>query len=134
MAVTVSSSKPVLTNCARSVALLGEYAQGAVARVHNLARGRDDLAQQNRKAEVAGQRDNRVEQAAHPLLGAGHLLGAVDELPQQVVEAGTRMTRPDAFGLVHARVVRAHGGRSLVAKTAACVRRSMPSLASRLET
>jgi len=60
--------------------------------VHQLAGGLDDPAQHDRQREITHDEPVGAQQSPQPALGGQHVLSAVDELGQQVVEL---QPRPD---------------------------------------
>ena len=71
----------------REPAVRPHHAEGAVARAGEVGGDLGDAAQRVGQAEVAGDGDDALQEPVHPSLGGDDLLGALDELAQQDVEA-----------------------------------------------
>ena len=67
-------------------AVLADHAQRTVPRVHQCDRGLHDAAEHRLELQIAAHRENRLQQAMHPVAGRDHRLQPALKLGQQVIE------------------------------------------------
>jgi hypothetical protein len=70
-----------------------DYPQRSVACVDQLTRCFDDASQDHRQGEVAHDRLVRAQQPTHPVLRRHHIMGAIHELAQQLIQLQQRRSR-----------------------------------------
>ena len=81
----------------------GDDAQRGVAGAHQLARGLGDVPQHGGEIEVADDQLDGLEQATETALGGYDLLGAVHQLPEELIQLQARQVREPQLDLLGCR-------------------------------